>query len=71
MRRAAPANEPGPLVAAARAVLVPRLVHGMSDMGAGVLALGRTGTHSPPLGQPPTDLSPRCTTDWNELRTLS
>ena len=111
VRLAVPTNEPGPLVAAARTALVPKLMHGMSYMragilcldlapdgavpvlpgvleqhaplgelidavnhrfGTGTLALGRTGTHSPtPWANRQADLSPRYTTDWNELRTVS
>ncbi|WP_272027969.1 DUF4113 domain-containing protein [Kocuria rosea] len=96
---------------AARAALVPKLMHGMSYMrasilcadlapegavsvlpgvleqpapigelidavnrrfGTGALALGRTGAHSPaPLANHQADLSPRYTTDWNELRSVS
>jgi len=111
VRLAVPTNEPTPLVTAARAALVPKLMHGMSYMragilctdlapdgavpvlpgvleqpapigelidavnrrfGTGTLALGRTGTHSPaPWTNHQADLSPRYTTDWNELRTVS
>lgn len=111
VRLAVPTNEPTPLVAAARAALVPKLVHGMQYMragilctdlapegavpvlpgvleqpapigelidavnrrfGTGTLALGRLGAHSPaPWANHQADLSPRYTTDWNELRTVS
>ncbi|HBD6104356.1 TPA: DUF4113 domain-containing protein, partial [Shigella flexneri] len=40
--------------------------------GTGTLALGRTGAHSPtPWTNRQADLSPRYTTDWAELRTVS
>ena len=111
MRLAVPTNEPTPLVAAARAALVPKLMHGMSYMragilcadlapegavpvlpgmleqpaqigelidavnrrfGTGTLALGRLGTRSPATWRNrQADLSPRYTTDWAELRTVS
>jgi DNA polymerase V len=111
VRLAVPTNQPGPLVAAARAALVPKLLHGMSYMragilcldlapdgavpllpgvletpapigelidavnarfGTGILALGRPCAHSPvPWANRQADLSPRYTTDWNELRTVS
>jgi DNA polymerase V len=39
--------------------------------GSGSLALGRLGAHSPaPWNNRQTDLSPRYTTDWDELRTV-
>ncbi|MHC5560854.1 Y-family DNA polymerase [Kocuria sp. U4B] len=111
VRLAVPTAEPGPLVSAARAALVPKLLHGMAYMragilcldlapdgavpvlpgvleqpapigelidavnarfGTGTLALGRLGAHSPaPWANRQADLSPRYTTDWNELRTVS
>ncbi len=111
VRLAVPTNEPAPLVAAARAALVPKLMDGMSYMragilctdlapegavpvlpgvleqpapigelidavnrrfGTGTLALGWLGAHSPaPWANRQADLSPRYTTDWNELRTVS
>jgi DNA polymerase V len=111
VRLAVPTNEPTPLVAGARAALVPKLMHGISYMRAGILcadlapegavpvlpgvleqpapigelvdavnhrfgtdtlALGRLGAHSPaPWANRQADLSPRYTTDWNELRTVS
>ena len=111
VRLAVPTNEPAPLVTAARTALVPKLLHGMQYMragilctdlapegsvpvlpgvleqhapigelidavnrrfGTGTLALGRLGTHSPaPWANRQADLSPRYTTDWNELRTVS
>ncbi|WP_336650711.1 Y-family DNA polymerase [Kocuria rosea] len=111
VRLGVPTNEPTPLVAAARAALVPKLMHGMSYMragilctdlapegavpvlpgvleqpapigelidavnrrfGTGTLALGRFGTHSPaPWANHQADLSPRYTTEWNELRIVS
>ena len=111
LRLAVPTNEPTPLVAAARAALVPKLMHGMSYMragilctdlapngavpvlpgvleqpvplgelidavngrfGTGTLALGRLGARSPaPWRSRQADLSPRYTTDWAELRTVS
>ncbi|MEX5271517.1 Y-family DNA polymerase [Kocuria sabuli] len=111
VRLAVPTSEPGPLVAAARAGLVPKLMHGISYMRAGILcmdlapegsvpvlpgvleqpaeigelidavnrrfgtgslALGRLGAHSPaPWTNHQADLSPRYTTDWDELRTVS
>ncbi|WP_420107679.1 DUF4113 domain-containing protein [Kocuria marina] len=40
--------------------------------GTGTLALGRLGAHSlAPWPNRQADLSPRYTTDWNELRTVS
>ena len=40
--------------------------------GTGTLALGRLGAHSPaPWANRQADLSPRYTTDWTELRTVS
>ena len=40
--------------------------------GTGTLALGRLGAHSPaPWANHQADISPRYTTDWNELRTVS
>ncbi|GEO92161.1 DUF4113 domain-containing protein [Kocuria flava] len=111
VRLAVPINEPTPLVAAARAALVPKLLHWTQYMragilctdlapegavpvlpgvleqpapigelidavnrrfGTGTLALGRLGAHSPdPWANHQADLSPRYTTDWNELRTVS
>ncbi|PLC10909.1 hypothetical protein AUQ48_16520 [Kocuria flava] len=111
VRLGVPTNEPTPLGAAARTALVPKLMHGMSYMragilcadlapegavpvlpgvleqpapigelidavnrrfGTGTLALGRLGTRSPaPWANRQADLSPRYTTDWNELRTVS
>jgi DNA polymerase V len=111
VRLAVPTNQPGPLVSAARAGLVPKLLHGMSYMRAGILcldlapegsvpilpgaleqpapigelidavnarfgtgslALGRLGARSPaPWRNRQADLSPRYTTDWAELRTVS
>ncbi len=111
VRLAVPTAEPGPLVAATRAALVPKLLHGMSYLRAGVLcldlapdgavpvlpgvleqpapigelidavnarfgtgtlALGRSGARSPaPWSNRQADLSPRYTTDWAELRTVS
>jgi DNA polymerase V len=111
VRLAVPTAEPGPLVSAARAGLVAKLLHGMAYMragilcldlapdgaipllpgvleqpapigelidavnqrfGAGTLALGRSGAHAPaPWGNRQADLSPRYTTDWDELRTVS
>jgi DNA polymerase V len=111
VRLAVPTNEPGPLVAGARAGLVPKLMHGMSYMragilcmdlapegavpllpgvveqpaligelidavnrrfGTGTLALGRLGANSPaPWSNRQADLSPRYTTDWDQLRTVS
>ncbi|GGG67206.1 protein UmuC [Kocuria dechangensis] len=111
VRLAVPTHQPGPLAAAARASLVPKLLPGMPYMRAGILcldlapegavpilpgvieqpapigelidavnarfghrtlALGRSGTHSPaPWATRQADLSPRYTTDWDELRTVS
>jgi DNA polymerase V len=105
---AVPTNEPAPLVAAARAALAPKLMHGIPYMragilcmdiapdgaaptlpgvleqpvstgeliytmshrfGTGILSLGRLVAHSPaPWANHQADLSPRYTTDWNELR---
>lgn len=39
VRLAAPTNEPGPLVTAARAALAPKLLHGMQYMRAGILCM--------------------------------
>ncbi|MGX5359101.1 DinB/UmuC family translesion DNA polymerase [Kocuria sp. KH4] len=111
VRLAVPTGEPTPLVAAARAALVPKPMHGMQHMRAGILctglapegsvpvltgileqpaqigelvdavnrrfcagtlAQGRLGVHSPaPWANHQADLSPRYTTDWNEMRTVS
>lgn len=111
VRLGVPTSEPTPLVAAARAALVPKLMHGMQYMcagilcmdlapegavpvlpgvleqpapigelidavnrrfGIGTLALGRTGAHSPASwANSQADLSPRYTTAWDELRTVS
>jgi DNA polymerase V len=110
VRLAVPTSEPGPLATAARAALVPKLLHGMPYMRAGILcldlapdgavpllpgvleqpapigelidavnarfgnrtlALGRFGARSPaPWATRQADLSPRYTTDWNQLRTV-
>ena len=111
VRLAVPTSEPAPLVAAARAALVPKLMHGIQYMragilcmdlapegavpllpgiletpaplgelidavnrrfGTGTLALGGLGAHAPaPWTNQQDDLSPRYTTEWAELRTVS
>ncbi|WP_353301421.1 DUF4113 domain-containing protein [Kocuria rosea] len=50
VRLAVPTSEPTPLVAAARAALVPKLMHGMHCMRAGILCTGLA----------PTELFPSC-----------
>ncbi|MEB2528380.1 Y-family DNA polymerase [Kocuria rosea] len=49
VRLAVPTNEPAPLVAAARAALAPKLVHGMQYMRAGILCMDLAPEGAVPL----------------------
>lgn len=49
VRLAVPTNEPAPLVAAARAALAPKLVHGMQYMRAGILCMDLAPEGSVPV----------------------